>query len=127
MILWVSAANSYLERAAATVCSLLGSEAEALDKRDSTITKSDRSLVCLGWIFLLNNWTVDVAQDNRLKALYHFWIINLDQPVDMETTEALCSLAERYSLVYRKLGVLMGGLYRMLGGLHRVGRKAKRC
>jgi ribonuclease HI len=55
-----------------------------------------------------------VAEHNRLKALYVFWTTDLEAPVDRHRMEAICSMAQRYSLVYRQLGPLMGDLWSTL-------------
>lgn len=105
------------------VRTLLGSKSEAEDKRESTESGGDRALVCLGWLVDLRNWTIDVAEDNRLRALYVFWTVNLESSLEIVEVERLCSLAERYSKVYRELGILMGSLYRMLSGHNRSQRR----
>jgi hypothetical protein len=114
------------EVATNVICNLLGSTSEAVDKRECTETNEGRSVVCLGWEIMLNDWTVDVAKDNRYKALYFFWTVDLEKPISMVEMERLCSLAQRYSEVYRELGVLMGNLYRMLGGKGSVNRNTCR-
>ena len=52
-----------------------------------------RELVCLGWVFLLDQWTVDVAEANRLKTLYLFWVTSLDAAITLEVMEAMASMA----------------------------------
>ena len=90
---------------------LLGPDAEEPSKRESTADNIERSITILGWDFCLSTWTVDVAKRNRMKALFVFWAFNIDEPIEMERWEAMCSMAQRYSCVYRELGVLMGDLY----------------
>jgi hypothetical protein len=102
----------------AIITTLLGPNAEEPEKRRSTEDNPERSLVILGWDFILSHWTVDVAERNRLKALYLFWTTDLEAPIDRHRMEALCSLAQRYSLVYRHLGPLMGDLWSTLRGWH---------
>jgi hypothetical protein len=102
--------------AVAIITTLLGPNAEEPEKRRSTEDNPERSLVILGWDFILSHWTVDVAERNRLKALYLFWTTDLEAPIDRHRMEALCSLAQRYSLVYRHLGPLMGDLWSTLRG-----------
>ena len=48
---------------------------------------------------------MDVAEANRLNALYLFSITNLDSTV---TFEAMVVMASRYALMYRELAVLVG-------------------
>jgi len=114
------------EKAGDVISDLLGKCAEAKEKRESTLSSADRSIVCLGWEIRLTDWRIDVAEDNRLKALYVFWTVNVEDSLDLEMIERLSSLAQRYSLVYRELGVLMGSLYSMLGGKGKVSRFHKR-
>ena len=71
---------------------LLGVEAEAKEKRESTEDKPGRELVCLGWVFLLDQWTVDIAKANRMKALYLFWVTNLDLSVTLEVVKEAAAL-----------------------------------
>jgi hypothetical protein len=104
--------------AVSIITTLLGPNAEEPEKRRSTEDNPERSLVVFGWEFILSHWTVDVAERNRLKALYMFWTTNLDAPIDRHRMEALCSMAQRYSLVYRHLGPLMGDLWSTLRGWH---------
>ena len=112
-----------LETASKKIKCLLGSKAEAEDKRESTDENQERSIVCLGWKVDLKEWTIDVAEDNRMRALYTFWTVDVDRALKIEEVEKLCSLAERYSKIYRELGVLMGGLYKMLSGHNRSERR----
>ena len=105
---------------------LLGDEAEAVDKRESSEDNEGRKVDCLGWEFNLGEWVVDVAEENRMKALYLFWTTDLEGAVALETMEALASMAQRYSVVYRELSVMMGELYSMQGGKGRQGRGGKR-
>jgi len=115
-----------VNKAGKVISDLLGPCAEAKEKRESTLNSADRSIVCLGWEIRLNDWRIDVAEDNRMKALYAFWTVDVEGFFDMEMIERVSSLAQRYSLVYRELGVLMGSLYSMLGGKGKVGRFHKR-
>ena len=91
---------------------LLGDDAEEPSKRESTAdtNNDDREITALGWDFCLSKWTVDVAARNRLKALDVFWSFDIDAPIHIQHWEAMCSMAQRYSRVYRELGVLMGDL-----------------
>jgi hypothetical protein len=95
---------------------LLGPEAEEPEKRESTSDDPARSIVILGWEVTLSTRTVNIADFNRTKALYTFWTVDLEAPVPRHTVEAMCALAQRYSLVYRELGVLMGDIYAMNAG-----------
>ena len=96
--------------------SLLGPDAEEPTKRESTADPGNthRSIVILGWEFRLSSWTVDVARRNRLKALFLFWATNIDEPITLQQMEAMCSMAYRYSRVYRELTVFMPDLYAAL-------------
>ena len=102
---------------------LLGAEAKAKEKSESTEGNPGRELLCLGWVFLLDQWTEDVAEANRLKAL---WVTNLDAAVTLEVMEVMASMASRYAMVYRELSVLVEELYRMREGKNRQGRKELR-
>ena len=95
---------------------LLGDEAEAVDKRESSEDNEGRKVDCLGWEFNLGEWVVDVAEENRMKALYLFWTTDLEGTVALETVEALASMAQRYSVVYRELSVMMGSCIVCKGG-----------
>ena len=66
---------------------------------------------------------MDVAEANRLNALYLFSITNLDSTVTLEAMEAMAS---RYALMYRELAVLVGELYRIQGGKTRQERTGLR-
>ena len=96
---------------------LMGDGADNLTKQGSTEEAPDgkREVVILGWSICLLTWTVDVAEYNRMKTLYTFWTLDLEEAIPVKTMQALCSLAQRYSLVYQELGVLMGDLWCMLG------------
>jgi hypothetical protein len=91
----------------------LGDDAEEPAKRESTadVGNPRRLITVLGWDFCLSDWTVDVATRTRFKALYTFWAFDIDGTVDMKRWEAMCSMTQRYSRVYRELGGLMGDLY----------------
>ena len=92
---------------------LLGDDAEEPSKRESTTDMGNdgRSITVLGWDFCQSEWTVDVAARNRFKALYVFWSFDIEESIHMQHWEAMCSMTQRYSRVYRELGVLMGDLY----------------
>ena len=104
---------------------ILGPDAEAVDKRETTEGKvgRERALVCIGWEINLGTWRVDVSQRTRLKAMLVFWGTNLEESVPLETMEAMASYATRFSMVYRELAFLVGGLYKMQGGRDRVYRR----
>ena len=98
---------------------ILGSTAEAKNKRFWTHDKDevtgeniDRTLDVLGWEINLTHRFIDIAKENRLKAIYLFWTTDLDIPAPLETIEAMASLASRYSLIYQELSILVGPLYR---------------
>ena len=101
---------------AENIRNLLGSDAEETAKRESTEDNSDRSLVVLGWSFSLSLRTVGIARHNRAKAIYRFGSIDLEQPVPKRDIQAICSLAQRYSLVHTELGVLLPDLNCLLAG-----------
>ena len=44
---------------------------------------------------------MDVTEENRIKTLYLFWTTELEGTVAVETMEALASVAQRYSVLYR--------------------------
>ena len=102
-----------MQAAISIVRTLLGDDAEEPAKRESTADRGNarRLITVLGWDFCLADWTVDVTSRNWFKALYTFWAFDIDGPVDMKRWEAICSMAQRYSRIYRELGVLMGDLY----------------
>jgi hypothetical protein len=104
------------EAAVGVFCDLLGSESEAKDKRESSEDGPRRVVVVLGWAIDLESWTVDVSGPNRAKALWVFWAFDPDEPLAIHVWEAVCSLASRYAMVYRELGVLVGDLYGALAG-----------
>jgi hypothetical protein len=95
---------------------LLGPDAEEPAKRESSESSETRSVVVLGWNVDLSAWLVDVADSNRVKAIHAFITTDTAAPVSLLQIERLCSLAYRYSLVYRELGVLMGDLFAMQSG-----------
>ena len=101
---------------------ILGSDAEAVDKRETTDGKvgRERSVVCIGREINLGTWRVNVSQRTRLKAMLVFWGTNLDESVPLETMEAMASYAMRFSMVYMELAFLVGGLYKMQEGRDRV-------
>lgn len=103
-----------------TLQQLLGPRAHAEDKGDSTEGKPRREIDALGWSIDLDRRQVTVARKNQLRALHWFMVVDLDQRLDFQTKERLCSLAERYSHVFSELRLLMPALYSMLGGRHRV-------
>jgi hypothetical protein len=70
------------------------------------------SLVALGWLFDIKNWTISVPRNNRFKALHTFTSINTNLPVPLKTLQAIASLAQRYCLVYPQLSLFLGPLYR---------------
>ena len=72
---------------------MLGKDAEAVEKRESSEDNEGRKVDCLGWEFNLGEWVVDVAEENRMKALYPFWTTDLESSVTLETMEALVSMA----------------------------------
>jgi hypothetical protein len=94
---------------------LLGPHAEEPEKRDSTEDKDRRSIVVLGWTIDLSDWSIGVSEENRRRALYVFWRIGEDEPINVHQWEAICSLASRYAKVYRELRVLLGDLWGALG------------
>ena len=97
---------------------ILGSQAEAMNKRFWTRSTNDlredieRTLDVLGWEVNLSHRFIDIAKENRLKALYLFWTVDLEVSVPLETLEAMASLASRYSLIYQELSIIVGPLYR---------------
>ena len=97
------------------ITTLLGDGAEAVDKQESSYDHPTRTIVVIGWAINLDTWRVDVSDDNRLKALYRFSSVILNEPMDQQEAQALCSLAQRYSLIYRELGVLTPDLNCLLG------------
>lgn len=98
------------------IVDLLGSKGEAIEKRESTHTNEGRKIVVFGWILNLNDWTIDVAHHNLMKALYTFWNVDLDVGITLDRAQALCSMAQRYAMIFREMGVLMADLYCLLGG-----------
>ena len=110
------------ELASTVLDSLMGDGANSLAKQGSTEDNVEREIVILGWLISLSTWTVDIAPYNRIKTLYTFWTLDLDSSVSFKTMQALCSLAQRYSMIFRELGVLMGDLWCMLGERRHVAR-----
>lgn len=102
------------ELASMVLDSLMGEGSDSVAKQGSTEDNNRREIVILGWLICLSTWTVDVAQYNRVKTLYTFWTLDLESVVSFKTMQALCSLAQRYAMVFRELGVLMGDLWCML-------------
>lgn len=102
---------------------LLGPNSHAPEKSDSTAStgKSSRHLDVLGWNIDLSTRLVSMSLDNHQRTLSWFLEVNVSLPLSLERRERLCSLAERYSLVYPELRVLMYFMYSMLGGKHRMG------
>lgn len=89
------------------ITSLLGPGTEELSKRESTALVADRSIVILGWSISLSTQRVDLADYNRLKTLYRFLSVDISASIDKSDAQALCSLASRYSAVYRELACLL--------------------
>ena len=89
------------------ITSLLGPGTEELSKRESTALVADRSIVILGWSISLSTQRVDLADYNRLKTLYRFLSVDTSASIDKSDAQALCSLASRYSAVYRELACLL--------------------
>lgn len=112
-----------------TITTLLGPDAHAVDKFESTYDPSipsvSRPIDILGWTLDLDTLLVSVAYKNQVRALHWFLEADIDSKYDLTTRERLCSLAERYSAVFTELRVLMPAMYSMLGGKSRMHRGAR--
>ena len=98
------------------ITTLLGNEAYEKKKSESSLDVEDRSLECLGWLFILSTWQVTVAKKNLWKALFCFWNTDETVPLPLHLRQRLCSYAQRYSIIYRELKVLLPLLNGMLAG-----------
>jgi hypothetical protein len=91
---------------------LLGDDAEETAKRESSVN-SQRALVVLGWLFMLDTWSVDVSDENITKTIYLFGKAEEQRWATPKEVEAMASLAYRYSQVHPELSMLTGDLYAM--------------
>jgi hypothetical protein len=68
---------------------ILGSQAEAVKKRETTADPDnwERKIVLIGWEVNLLHRIIDVASENRLKALHLFWTTDLEATVPLEVME----------------------------------------
>jgi hypothetical protein len=106
-----------------TLVLMFGAAAHATEKFDSTEGKSQRAIDYIGWQINLTTNSIMPSRKNQERAMFFFFAVDLQKPLSMRQRQRLCSLAERYSLVYRELKVLMIFLYQLLGGRERVNRE----
>ena len=100
---------------------LLGPEALAPHK-----DKEGRTLVILGWLFDLELRTVAISEENLLKALYSFMVLDVEGRHTKLQLETAASLATRYSTLCRPMAQFSVELYRDIG-LFRGNQHSKRA
>ena len=86
---------------------LLGEEALA-PKKD----KEGRVLVILGWLFNLDTRTVAISEDNLLKTLHAFMVLNPRRRVTLLMLQRAASLATRYSTLARSMAQFAVEIYK---------------
>eukprot|EP01034_Spumella_vulgaris_P047495 gene47495-biopygen34833 len=86
---------------------LLGPHAVAPAK-----TAYGRSITLLGWLFDLDLRIVTCSDKNILKAVYAFFMIDLDRPVTVQEVERAASYASRYTILCRAMKPYSAALHK---------------
>jgi hypothetical protein len=105
-----------------TIRKLLGDRALAVNKSECTEVEGGDGVIkrqpitAIGWLIDLNRRTADMSLRSRAKLTVLFKDLASKPRITLHEAQQVCSLAERYSLVYAYLRGLMALLYSMLGG-----------
>ena len=103
-----------------SICrSLLGPDAIAPEKTETSIDTGLNRLDWIGYTICLNSLTVTISRKNFLKTVYGFFGVNIEAAVPVRQLETLASWASRYAIILCWLRPFTRFLYGSFKGLPR--------